>query len=155
MWPSEGVVKKYFGLQIRSLDYGNLAYAYVGKAQQESLISQQRNALMQKASQAYAKAAKIAVGNPELYPIYLARWTEALTWQEKFGEAFSHYHEILKANPASAEAHMVLGDLLREQNRLDDAITHYQAAVRLLPSNAALHNNLGSVRPQGRFLKGY
>ncbi len=143
--PGEGVIKKYLGLRIRSIDYCDLANAYAEKAQQEPLTSQQRAALIQRASQIYAKAARIAAERPQLYSLYLTRWTEALMWQEKYGEAFSHNYEILKENPTSVEAHAALGDLLREQNRLDEAIAHYQAAVRLLPSNSTLHNNLGGL----------
>ena len=52
--------------------------------------------------------------------------------------------------PAYAEAHNNLGNVLKRQGKLEEAIVHYRQALALKPAYADAHNNLGNaLRDQG------
>jgi 2-polyprenyl-3-methyl-5-hydroxy-6-metoxy-1,4-benzoquinol methylase/Flp pilus assembly protein TadD len=75
---------------------------------------------------------------PDLhYNLGLAHWG-----LEQRGEAIMHWTRALALNPSFAQAHMNLGNALREEGRLDEAEAHLRRALQLQPSPFA-HNNLG------------
>ena len=71
------------------------------------------------------------------YNIGLAKW--ALGQRP---EAMAHWERAIALNPDFAQAHMNLGNALREDGRIADAVTHLRRALQLQPSPFA-HNNLG------------
>jgi Flp pilus assembly protein TadD len=57
----------------------------------------------------------------------------------------------LQAKPDSADAHYLLGKILRAQGTLAEAVEHLEAAVRLAPGDAGIHDELGrAYQAQGR-----
>jgi len=56
-----------------------------------------------------------------------------------------HIQETIKAEPKSANAHVILGSILMVQDLTDQAITEYSKAVELDPNNADAHYNLGTA----------
>jgi tetratricopeptide (TPR) repeat protein len=62
------------------------------------------------------------------------------------------YVQIVRANPAHAEAHCNLGLALAGQGKLNEAVHHFRQAVHLQPNFTAAHNNLGTaLRSQGHW----
>ena len=57
----------------------------------------------------------------------------------------AHYRRALELDPAAADAHLRLGQVLRMQGRLQDALHAYEAAVRLAPERPGAHVDLGLV----------
>ena len=53
-----------------------------------------------------------------------------------YEEAVEQFHKALALDPAMAESHAVIADLLRFENRWSEAEEHYLAAIRLEPKNA-------------------
>jgi 2-polyprenyl-3-methyl-5-hydroxy-6-metoxy-1,4-benzoquinol methylase/Flp pilus assembly protein TadD len=81
----------------------------------------------------------LAIGeDPNLhYNIGLAKWA--------LGErvaAVAHWQRAIALHPNFAQAHMNLGNALREEGRIEDALPHLRQALHLQPSPFA-HNNLG------------
>jgi Flp pilus assembly protein TadD len=53
--------------------------------------------------------------------------------------------------PDSADAHYLLGKILRAQDTLAEAVEHLEAAARLAPRDANIHDELGrAYQAQGR-----
>ena len=60
--------------------------------------------------------------------------------------------KAIRLNPQSAEAHYILGVLLKERGRLEEAGRAFQEAIRLNLQNAEAHYNLGVLlKERGRF----
>ncbi|MDR3534721.1 MAG: tetratricopeptide repeat protein, partial [Rhodopila sp.] len=59
---------------------------------------------------------------------------------------------VLRARPASAEAHQVLGHALSDSGEPDKAIDAYRAALRLKPALPDIRNNLGMALRQANRL---
>src|SRR5205085_3747397 len=57
-------------------------------------------------------------------------------------DAITHWSRALALNPNFAQAHMNLGNALREEGRVTEAVTHLRRALQLQPSPFT-HNNLG------------
>jgi serine/threonine-protein kinase len=57
--------------------------------------------------------------------------------------AVDAYRDAIRQNPDSAQAHIVLGNVLREQERVEEAIQEFREALRLSPTSATAHNSLG------------
>src|SRR5258708_37298567 len=75
---------------------------------------------------------------PDLhYNLGLAHWA-----LEHPAEAVRHWSRALALNPNFAQAHMNLGNALREEGRVTDALAHLRRALQLQPSPFT-HNNLG------------
>lgn len=68
-----------------------------------------------------------------------------LKQQGKLNEAVAWYRRALTSDPASADAHYLLGNTLIQQGKFDEAEAHYRRAVALNPHFAEAHNNLGNV----------
>jgi tetratricopeptide (TPR) repeat protein len=67
----------------------------------------------------------------------------ALEQQGNFPEAEIAWRQVLKAQPASAEAYAHLGFLEARQEHYKDAVPLYRKALALNPSMPGLHLNLG------------
>ncbi|WP_321471881.1 tetratricopeptide repeat protein [uncultured Paludibaculum sp.] len=52
---------------------------------------------------------------------------------------------ILKANPANADAHLMIGSLLAEDGKPAEALSHLRAGVKLAPRSADAHYALGEA----------
>jgi predicted CXXCH cytochrome family protein len=61
----------------------------------------------------------------------------------RYDEAQRELEACLRANPAFADAHELLGDLLQARNAASDAISHYREALRLRPESARAALGLG------------
>src|SRR5271167_2652625 len=62
--------------------------------------------------------------------------------------------KAIRLYPQNAEAHYILGVLLKERGRFEEAERALQKAIRLNLQNAATHYNLGvSLKERGRFEK--
>jgi tetratricopeptide (TPR) repeat protein len=60
--------------------------------------------------------------------------------------------KAVRLYPQNAEAHYILGVLLKERGRLEEAGRAFEGAIRLNLQNAEAHYNLGvSLKEQGRF----
>jgi 2-polyprenyl-3-methyl-5-hydroxy-6-metoxy-1,4-benzoquinol methylase len=71
--------------------------------------------------------------------------------QGRNDEAAARYRRALALNPALAEVHNNLGNVLNWQGKLDDAVAEYQRALALKPDFAEAHNNLGTAfQDQGK-----
>ncbi len=71
------------------------------------------------------------------YNTALAKWALG-----RRAEAIAHWERALALNPDFAQAHMNLGNALREDGRAGEAVMHLRRALQLQPSPFA-HNNLG------------
>ena len=60
----------------------------------------------------------------------------------RLAEAQQIYRQILEIKPDSAEAHVNLGNLLKEQGQLQQAVACYQRALAINGNLAEAHNNL-------------
>ena len=75
----------------------------------------------------------------------------ALLHQNKTAQARERFERALALDPASADAHYMLGWLREQDKDLAAAETEYVAALALAPSRAEIHDRLGFVRgEQGR-----
>jgi len=88
---------------------------------------------------------------PESAKVRAARQLLAQGKTELAGRALA---EAISDNPGDGPAHLLLGEMLNDDNRSGDAIEPLTAAVRLLPDSAGAHNalgealsNLNSLRP--------
>jgi len=81
----------------------------------------------------------LAIGeDPNLhYNIGLAKWALG-----QRAEAAAHWKRAIALHPNFAQAHMNLGNALREDGRIEEALPHLRQALQLQPSPFA-HNNLG------------
>jgi tetratricopeptide (TPR) repeat protein len=68
----------------------------------------------------------------------------ALHQAGRLGEAEALYVEILKVAPREANAHNLLGVILRDRNQFDSAIRSISQALELRPTDSAYYNNLGT-----------
>ncbi len=68
--------------------------------------------------------------------------------QDDKPRAFELYRRALEVDPALAEAHLNVGNLLAEQRRFDEAQRHYEIARQEKPQLAAIHIALGSLQLQ-------
>src|SRR5215213_2917286 len=71
------------------------------------------------------------------FNIGLAKWALA-----RRAEAVTHWTRAIALSPNFAQAHMNLGNALREDGRPDEAVRHLRIALQLQPSPFA-YNNLG------------
>lgn len=60
-------------------------------------------------------------------------------------EAVHFLHDLIKANPRDANAHLLLGSVLMEQGERSESIAQLTEAVRLLPNSARAQNALGEA----------
>ena len=90
-----------------------------------------------KAADLFGRA--LAIGeDPNLhYNIGLAKWALG-----ERAEATEHWKRAIALHPNFAQAHMNLGNALREDGRIEEALPHLRQALHLQPSPFA-HNNLG------------
>ena len=81
----------------------------------------------------------LALGeDPNLYyNIGLAKWALG-----ERAEATAYWKRAIDLHPNFAQAHMNLGNALREDGRIEEALPHLRQALQLAPSPFA-HNNLG------------
>src|SRR5262249_14518822 len=80
----------------------------------------------------------------ELRPIYrdaLLNLAEVLRWAEKPDEAIEILHRLLGAHPSDAEAHGLLGTLLRQSGRIEEAVQAFDLGLALNPRHAGIHYN--------------
>jgi Flp pilus assembly protein TadD len=63
-------------------------------------------------------------------------------------EAIVQFQKTLQINPADAEAHNNLGNVLLHRGRADEAVVHFQQALQINPDDAEAHNNLGNALAQ-------
>ena len=80
------------------------------------------------------------------------RYGVTLARMNRLAEAQTQIEAALKADPALAEAHDVLGGLLEKQGRLDAAEVQYREAVRIRPDLGGAHFDLGRVLAKRRDL---
>ena len=74
---------------------------------------------------------------------------QTLVRAKKTDRAVAFLQSVLKANPANAEAHNVMGLLLgRKGADSSDVIAEFREAVKLRPDYAEAHNNIGLVLAQ-------
>ena len=67
------------------------------------------------------------------------------------GQAVACYRRALELKPDYAEAHISLGNALREQGKLDEAVACCRRATELKPDSAEAHSNLGiALKEQGK-----
>ncbi len=59
--------------------------------------------------------------------------------------ARGHFEQAARLNPAAAEPHLALADLLRQAGEPVQAAEHYRAAARLAPGNPLPHFQLGLI----------
>ena len=62
--------------------------------------------------------------------------------------AASHYLKALQNNPRQTDAHLLLGELRREQGRLDEAVDHLKEALKLNPQHEATQMALAKARAE-------
>src|SRR5690348_14518573 len=81
----------------------------------------------------------LAIGeDPNLhYNIGLAKWALG-----QRADATEHWRRAIALHPNFAQAHMNLGNALREEGRIEEALPHLRQALYLQPSPFG-HNNLG------------
>jgi predicted O-linked N-acetylglucosamine transferase (SPINDLY family) len=66
-------------------------------------------------------------------------------------DAVAHYDRALALNPEYVEAHVNLGNALKEEGKLDEAAVHYRRALELKLDDAKACNNLGMLlQAQGK-----
>ncbi len=56
-----------------------------------------------------------------------------LVKEQRFEEASAEFEAIIRENPASARAHIVMGNLKYRQKDYDEAVNYYKTAIRLEP----------------------
>ena len=84
-------------------------------------------------------------------PGYYFTFGNALTDQERFGEAISMYRRALELQPDLAVAHYNMGNVLKKQGRINEALTSYLKAVDLEPAAAEPYYNMGNTfKDQGK-----
>jgi tetratricopeptide (TPR) repeat protein len=79
---------------------------------------------------------------PESAKVRSARRLLAEGKTELAGRALA---EAIRDNPQDGPAHLLLGEMLNDDNRSGDAIEPLTKAVRLLPDSAVAHNALGEA----------
>lgn len=94
------------------------------------------------ASESFAKAISLQPGNKRLY-LLKAR---ADRLRNEGDEALAACRKALELDPAYAEAHLLIGDILKfDAKRRDEAIAAYKAAVKADPRLFAALEGLGEV----------
>ena len=71
-----------------------------------------------------------------------------LTLAGKKEAAVSHYLKVLQNNPRQGDAHLLLGELRREQGRLDEAVDHLRKALELNPQHEAARTALSKAQAE-------
>ncbi len=56
--------------------------------------------------------------------------------------AVQEYRRALQLQPAFAEAHLALGQLLGDEGRIADAVSEFREVLRIHPDNAEARQNL-------------
>ena len=79
---------------------------------------------------------------PESAKVRTARQLLAQSKTELAARALA---EAIRDNPEDGPAHLLLGEILNDDNRSGDAIEPLNDAVRLLPNSAEAHNALGEA----------
>ncbi len=87
----------------------------------------------------YARAFELAFDAPQ------ARYHTAVAlMQQGDGErAMSHLRAAIEADPAMAEAHLLLGTLYAARRDIPPAVTHYERAIALAPEDPVARHSLG------------
>src|SRR6188508_2867800 len=70
----------------------------------------------------------------------------ALLHQNRVAEARTQFERALALDPASADAHYMLGWLREQEKDLPGAEKEYEAALARAPARAEVHDRLGFVR---------
>lgn len=84
-------------------------------------------------------------------PRHLCEIARSLFGRGQLDLAIKCYREAIGLEPARAEIHFHLGNVLTVQGNIDQAGEAYREAIRLNPDYAEAHLNLGNVlRPQGK-----
>ena len=60
-------------------------------------------------------------------------------------EAALCYRQALRLQPNHPDAHINLGNALKDQGKLAEAIASFQEALRLNPQHSSAFNNLGNA----------
>jgi Flp pilus assembly protein TadD len=70
-------------------------------------------------------------------------------------EAAGHYREVLRLDPANADAQHGLGVLQAQRGDLERALRHFEEALRLDPAHSTARENLQRLRTKlGQAAKG-
>jgi tetratricopeptide (TPR) repeat protein len=76
---------------------------------------------------------------------------QCLMEESDWAGAVQAFRDEVAVDPNHFEAQLLLGTLLREENRPEEALTHLEHAGRLRPGHVSVHFGLGSVlADQGR-----
>jgi tetratricopeptide (TPR) repeat protein len=106
---------------------------------------------MKSASEAFAKAIAIKPDNKQLY-LYKAKADRMRNEREP---ALAAAQKALKLDPSFAEAHMIVGDVLRyDDKRRDEAIAAYRAALKADPKLLTAYVELGETLISAKDEKG-
>ena len=68
-----------------------------------------------------------------------------LVQQGRIEDAIKYCSEALRIDPASANAHIALGNALAAKGDTDAAVGHFLEALKIKPESAEAHNNLGNI----------
>ena len=71
---------------------------------------------------------------------------KALAIHDRTKEAEERLRDLIARDPASAEAHLVLGHVLIEAGRFEDAAANFERSLALAPGQASAHHGLVSSR---------
>jgi len=100
----------------------------------------ERQGLTEEAIEVYRESLEL---NPRGGPAHF-NLAAALTRQQEFSEAESHFRAALETKP-NAAIHNGLGFALWRQGRLDDAVGQFKGAIEEDPTYPAAYRNLGAV----------
>jgi tetratricopeptide (TPR) repeat protein len=87
---------------------------------------------------------KATTSDPQNLPFRLVLAHSCL-WSKQFQCVLDVYHEILLLNAESAEADMLVGEVLDEMNDHSGATQQFRAAVKANPQEPNVHFGLGSL----------
>lgn len=111
------------------------AYALSGYAYQA-----QRK--LKSASEAFAKAIEL---RPDIKELYLSK-SEVDFFRNAHEEALSAARQAVKLDPGHAQAHLMVGTLLRwDKQRQAEAITAYETALNINPRLWSAYDELGAI----------
>lgn len=69
----------------------------------------------------------------------------ALVQQGRYREAEAAFRQTIRLDPASAESHAFLADILRDTGRYEEAEVAYRTVIRLDPARGVAYSNLGFI----------
>jgi serine/threonine protein kinase len=69
----------------------------------------------------------------------------ALVQQGRSPEAEAAFRQTIRLDPASAESHAFLADILRDTGRYEEAEAAYRTVIRLDPTRGVAYSNLGFI----------